>query len=130
MQSNLRLWYRTLLGAHQDINNRHHFPTLFPNEIRSKSWNGKPTSFQMHFSPYNFLVEVKSYSDLVKCGQNESGRFIHRVQWRSIVKINAHHFTLTTFHQNEHNTLTSTIEWRGLKWIGKLRQFSFRWRQL
>ena len=36
MQSNLRLWYRTLSGAHQDINKRLHFPHLFvsrPSEI-------------------------------------------------------------------------------------------------
>ena len=32
----LRLWYRTLSGAHQDINNRLNFPHLFvsrPSEI-------------------------------------------------------------------------------------------------
>ena len=36
MQSNLRLWYHTLSGAHQDINKRLHFPHLFlsrPSEI-------------------------------------------------------------------------------------------------
>ena len=29
MQSNLRLWYRTLIGAPRDINRRLHFPYLF-----------------------------------------------------------------------------------------------------
>ena len=36
MQSNLRLWYRTLSDAHQDINKRLHFHHLFlalPSEI-------------------------------------------------------------------------------------------------
>ena len=39
MQSNFRLWYRTLSGAHQDIKKRLHFPHLFfsrPSEILNK----------------------------------------------------------------------------------------------